>query len=173
MKPVDLRCPPSALYTFRLSTGGLARRCLAAHAAGGSPNLTGSITRVSARALKLLSSPLRLPISPSRPRHMVSRQAQIAESGPRFAQQAATKKPRKRGFYSTVLRLWRRGPESNWAGRICNPLHNRFATAPRPLRNITADRQEKGKHLLPFHQLERETRLELATSTLARLRSTN
>ena len=25
---------------------------------------------------------------------------------------------------------WRRGPESNRARRICNPLHNRFATAP-------------------------------------------
>ena len=33
---------------------------------------------------------------------------------------------------------------------------------------------EKGKHVLPFfYFLERETRLELATSTLARLRSTN
>jgi hypothetical protein len=26
--------------------------------------------------------------------------------------------------------VWRRGPESNWANRICNPGHNRFATAP-------------------------------------------
>ena len=26
--------------------------------------------------------------------------------------------------------FWRRGPESNRAGRICNPVHNRFATAP-------------------------------------------
>ena len=26
--------------------------------------------------------------------------------------------------------LWRRDPESNWARRICNPLHNRFAIAP-------------------------------------------
>ena len=25
---------------------------------------------------------------------------------------------------------WRRDPESNWATRICNPLHNRFAIAP-------------------------------------------
>jgi hypothetical protein len=33
---------------------------------------------------------------------------------------------------------------------------------------------EKGKHgVLPLSNLERETRLELATSTLARLRSTN
>ena len=27
--------------------------------------------------------------------------------------------------------LWRRGPESNRPTRICNPVHNRFATAPR------------------------------------------
>lgn len=26
--------------------------------------------------------------------------------------------------------FWRRDPESNWARRICNPLHNRFAIAP-------------------------------------------
>ena len=26
--------------------------------------------------------------------------------------------------------FWRRDPESNRAGRICNPLHNRFAIAP-------------------------------------------
>jgi hypothetical protein len=25
---------------------------------------------------------------------------------------------------------WRRGPESNRASRICNPVHNRFVTAP-------------------------------------------
>ncbi len=25
---------------------------------------------------------------------------------------------------------WRRDPESNWANRICNPVHNRFAIAP-------------------------------------------
>jgi hypothetical protein len=27
-------------------------------------------------------------------------------------------------------RIWRRGPESNRTNRICNPGHNRFATAP-------------------------------------------
>ena len=26
--------------------------------------------------------------------------------------------------------FWRRGPESNRTNRICNPGHNRFATAP-------------------------------------------
>ena len=31
------------------------------------------------------------------------------------------------------LWVWRRDPESNWAGRICNPVHNRFAIAPKTL----------------------------------------
>ena len=61
---------------------------------------------------------------------------------------------------------WRRGPESNRADRICNPGHNRFATAP--------NRMKKGKLSLPFFPMvEREKSLELSTSTLARLRSTN
>jgi hypothetical protein len=34
----------------------------------------------------------------------------------------------KRGFWTQTI--WRRDPESNWARRICNPLHNRFAIAP-------------------------------------------
>src|SRR5450830_1642621 len=38
---------------------------------------------------------------------------------------------------------WRRDPESNWARRICNPLHNRFAIAP----NFP---YKKGKHQLPL-----------------------
>jgi hypothetical protein len=28
-------------------------------------------------------------------------------------------------------KIWRRDPESNWANRICNPGHNRFAIAPK------------------------------------------
>ena len=31
-----------------------------------------------------------------------------------------------------LVNFWRRDPESNWAKRICNPLHNRFAIAPNP-----------------------------------------
>ena len=63
--------------------------------------------------------------------------------------------------------IWRRGPESNRTDRICNPGHNRFATAPK-LDCL------KGNTFKQFEQsVERETRLELATSTLARLRSTN
>ena len=30
-----------------------------------------------------------------------------------------------------LLFLWRRDPESNRANRICNPVHNRFAIAPK------------------------------------------
>ena len=46
------------------------------------------------------------------------------------------------------IQWWRRGPESNWADRICNPGHNRFATAPlflllNPGFHIS---QKKGKH---------------------------
>ena len=38
---------------------------------------------------------------------------------------------KKRTTDGSVMRVcWRRGPESNRARRICNPLHNRFATAP-------------------------------------------
>ncbi len=62
--------------------------------------------------------------------------------------------------------LWRRDPESNRARRICNPLHNRFAIAPAYL-------TKKGSLSFPFRNLEREKSLELSTSTLARLRSTN
>ncbi len=73
---------------------------------------------------------------------------------------------------------WRRDPESNRTRRICNPLHNRFAIAPDAVgqdRSAFADDSDKkGKPRLPlFKDLERETSLELATSTLARLRSTN
>jgi hypothetical protein len=34
------------------------------------------------------------------------------------------------GFLLPLDAIWRRGPESNRPGRICSPLHNRFATAP-------------------------------------------
>ena len=69
---------------------------------------------------------------------------------------------------------WRRDPESNWADRICNPVHNRFAIAPNLLVAHAAWADKKGKPGLPFlEKLEREKSLELSTSTLARLRSTN
>jgi hypothetical protein len=68
---------------------------------------------------------------------------------------------------SSGLRNWRRGAESNRPSRICNPVHNRFATAPFHLK-------KKGSFRFPFlKNVEREKSLELSTSTLARLRSTN
>ena len=42
----------------------------------------------------------------------------------------AKKSPR--AFEHGGFFVWRRDPESNWARRICNPLHNRFAIAPKP-----------------------------------------
>ena len=62
---------------------------------------------------------------------------------------------------------WRREPESNRRRRLCRPLHNHSAIAPR------LQAKKGGKHRFPPGNLERETSLELATSTLARLRSTN
>ena len=55
-------------------------------------------------------------------------------------------------YQLSYSRVWRREAESNRRKRICNPVHSHFAIA-------------------PF--LERETSLELSTSTLARLRSIN
>lgn len=55
-----------------------------------------------------------------------------------------------------VYRLWRLRPESNRRTRLCRPLHDHSATQP--------CNEKRG--------LERETRLELATPTLARLCST-
>ena len=76
---------------------------------------------------------------------------------------------------------WRRDPESNRANRICNPVHNRFAIAPcthAPNTKSAGDEKrnpaKKGSLRFPFLKfLEREKSLELSTSTLARLRSTN
>jgi hypothetical protein len=43
-------------------------------------------------------------------------------------------------------RIWRRGPESNRTNRICNPGHNRFATAP----EIHIPLTKKGSNCFPF-----------------------
>ena len=103
----------------------------------------GSNPYALSRRRRILS-PLRLPVSPpGRVRDYAGRK---------------TKGPASpRGLW----KFWRRGPESNWPGRICNPLHNRFATAPcRPMHRCTGprfshigqrpcgtgSRCEKGKH---------------------------
>jgi hypothetical protein len=93
-------------------------------------------------------------------------------------------KPRLGGAF-LYINYWRREPESNRPKRLCRPLHNRFAIAPQADWNLATDSQiclvgnrkdwptkQKGKRCFPLC-MERETRLELATSTLARLRSTN
>lgn len=74
---------PSAPARLRLGSA-LPRgaRCTA----GDSPNLTGFISRVSARALKLISSPLRLPISPSRPARMVAPRRRPETKTPRSSE---------------------------------------------------------------------------------------
>ncbi len=75
---------------------------------------------------------------------------------------------KKNGTYLTISAI------SIGGARRSRTALNGFA-----IRCITAllsrhDFDEKGKHgVLPLSNLERETRLELATSTLARLRSTN
>ena len=79
-------------------------------------------------------SPLCLPISPSRrcaPSH------------------CETKQPRQRNVGGAET--WRRDPESNWASRICNPVHNRFAIAPA----IPAQSIKKGSVNFPFPELAR------------------
>ena len=43
-----------------------------------------------------------------------------------------------------ALKNWRRGPESNRPTRICNPVHNRFATAPK---------MKKGEMTFPFLEI--------------------
>ena len=47
---------------------------------------------------------------------------------------------------------WRRDPESNRARRICNPLHNRFAIAPRLTDDFSLAKagEKKGSQSLPF-----------------------
>ena len=78
---------------------------------------------------------------------------------------------------ATVRFGWRRGSESNRRRRLCRPLHDHSATPPGAGRARTrAASQTKRESPLagsPFEDLERERSLELPTSTLARLRSTN
>ena len=77
---------------------------------------------------------------------------------------------------------WRRGRESNPSTRLCRPLHNRFATSPEVIvddadmagyRTKSTREGWASLNLKLNLKLEREKSLELSTSTLARLRSTN
>ncbi len=73
--------------------------------------------------------------------------------------------------------VWRPGSELNRRTRLCRPLHNHSATWPVTGRARPADDLQKTKprraEVLSIRNLERETRLELATPTLARSCSTN
>src|SRR5687768_4212672 len=61
----------------------------------------------------------------------------------------------------TVGKSWRRESESNRRPRLCRPLHDHSAIPPNMKREGAAGRT------FPRRNLERETSLELATSTLA------
>ncbi len=87
--------------------------------------------------------------------------------------QAVTARPAAALVSKGELRriIWRRESESNRRTRLCRPLHDHSAIPPCCMSH------EKGKARVyaepSLANLERETSLELATSTLARLRSTN
>ena len=148
-------------------------------------------TRVGIRTRKLsqprVLSPLRLPISPPGPSWPCTVAARVDrtayQSASRMWPSAAKVVQVRRNATEQPARArrtrkeWRRGPESNRPTRICNPVHNRFATAPsratRGRCHDEADSMKKGSRGFPFFDLEREKSLELSTSTLARLRSTN
>jgi hypothetical protein len=82
---------------------------------------------------------------------------------------------------------WRLGSESNRRTRLCRPLHNHSATQPRRTSGVMInDNRRSGSAKNPNSckekasvyptkavKMERETRLELATPTLARSCSTN
>jgi hypothetical protein len=78
-------------------------------------------------------------------------------------------------FYDRIN--WRLRSESNRRPRLCRPLHNHSATQPSMLCNVVRCLTGKTPDCSPgFHAcfyLERETRFELATPTLARLCSTS
>jgi hypothetical protein len=102
-----------------------------------------------------------------------------------------TRKSPLKWAWSLILKnhIWRRGAESNRSKRLCRPLHNLFATPPEDLLCVdylissgsAFDHLKKAASPLFCHKpvrlalriLERKKSLELSTSTLARLRSTN
>jgi hypothetical protein len=86
-------------------------------------------------------SPLCLPISPSRPcrQRIVPQNKLLLRDKWAFSKWSGRRVSNSRpqawqgcALPTELLPLgvWRRGPESNRPTRICNPVHNRFATAP-------------------------------------------
>lgn len=60
---------------------------------------------------------------------LINAQSQWAKTRPK-SKEALRFIARADGPMGLVVGVWRRGPESNRTDRICNPGHNRFATAP-------------------------------------------
>ena len=56
----------------------------------------------------------------------------VSADRPLIVKQKSLSTPRLERLSKTFRTFidWRRGPESNRASRICNPVHNRFVTAP-------------------------------------------
>src|SRR5690554_7483384 len=84
------------------------------------------------------------------------------------------------GRWDLRVLKWRRGSESNRRTRSCSPLHDHSATAPgKAIEGAFCSQVDVERLGLCFltvgtgEKLERETRFELATPTLARLCSTN
>ena len=78
--------------------------------------------------------------------------------------------------WKTNGRIWRLSPESNRGPRLCRPLHNHSATQPMIVaKPVFKTPPVFNSEVLSSGQknLERETRFELATPTLARLCSTS
>ena len=163
-----LRCPPSALYTFRPDSaaawlGVASRRAMRRRGFSEFDGIHPARFRASAQIdLKSAAS---------------ANFAIEACTHGSAAQEAGNKNaPLERGDEEALEHVDRK---TGGAGRSRTALDGfaiRCITALLPRRGHHNHRlwasQEKGKQMLPL-SLERETRLDLATSTLARLRSTN
>ena len=81
------------------------------------------------------------------------------------------------GDTMTAREQWRPGSESNRRTRLCRPLHDHSATWPLlaalAITRINPSLKKQNLGGPRLQKLERETRLELATPTLARSCSTN
>ena len=134
--------------TLSHAVHGLSSGSPSAQPVKGSPNLTPVHPRVSPWGT--LASPLRLPVPPP---------GQVNGNNRETAREC------KR------IQDWRLRSESNRRTRLCRPLHDHSAT--QPGRSDQCRGSDAGNRHPIETYLERETRLELATPTLARLCSTN
>ncbi len=143
--------------------------------------MNASVTRqrIPFAAIALHPPRLRKTWPTLRPRQLVkaasmSRNHEQAISASRTCDQI-TKSPHMAGLMVFSLQLqWRLGSESNRRPRLCRPLHNHSATQPMAfMRILWPGEATQEVQICQFcSYLERETRFELATPTLARLCST-